>query len=128
MSDNRVQALPRFNGRSTTINASAKVKDIPRLAQYAKDGAQIKNKLAKLNLLGEAISHYLSGKPLLKIVTLDCDDEPYPLADVITLQGEYIERLQRRYELSPTNENRNVLALARRRLRALELLNKKHRQ
>lgn len=124
MRDDRAQVLPRFNGRTTTANASAKVKDIARLAQHAKDGAKIKNKLAKLNLLGEAVNHYLDGKPLLKIVTLDCDDEPYPLADVVTLQGERVERLKQIYQNSPTPENRNVLALARRNLCALELLHK----
>ncbi|MBV7387250.1 hypothetical protein KRX11_01120 [Pasteurellaceae bacterium TAE3-ERU1] len=109
---------------TTTANASAKVKDVARLTQHTKDGTKIKNKLAKLNLLGEAVNHYLDGKPLLKIVTLDCDDEPYPLADVITLQCERVERLKQAYQNKPTTENRNVLALAQRRLCALELLHK----
>ena len=124
MNVNQGQRLPRISSRATVANASAKAKDIARLAQHAKGGAKIKNKLAKFNLLGEAVNHYLDGKPLLKIITLDRDDEPYPLEEVITLQGERVVRLQQAYQNSPTPENRNVLALARRKLCTLELLHK----
>lgn len=54
--------------------------------------------IAKRNLLNIAIKHYLENSEIMLFMSLQDDNEPYPIEDVIVLLSERIERLEREFK------------------------------
>lgn len=81
---------------------------------------EIKNKIAKRFLLPNAVQHYLVRATTYYFLSLDDDNEPYPLSEVIQLQKEKVLEIEREYKQYPTEFLLGQLLKARQTLNKLE--------
>lgn len=81
--------------------------------------------IAKRNLLNIAIKHYLENSEIMRFMSLQDDNEPYPIEDVIILLSERIERLEREFKQYPNESNKQGLTRAINQLKKLAIIQRK---
>lgn len=81
--------------------------------------------IAKRNLLNIAIKHYLENSEIMRFMSLQDDNEPYPIEDVIILLSERIERLEREFKQCPNESNKQGLTRATNQLKKLAIIQRK---
>lgn len=81
--------------------------------------------IAKRNLLNIAIKHYLENSEIMRFMSLQDDNEPYPIEDVIILLSERIERLEREFKQYPNESNKQDLTRAINQLKKLAIIQRK---
>lgn len=81
--------------------------------------------IAKRNLLNIAIKHYLENSEIMRFMSLQDDNEPYPIEDVIVLLSERIERLEREFKQYPNESNKQGLTRAINQLKKLAIIQRK---
>lgn len=81
---------------------------------------EIKNKIAKRFLLPNAVQHYLVRAITYSFLSLDDDNELYPLSEVILLQKEKVLEIEREYKQCPTEFLLGQLLKAKQTLNKLE--------
>lgn len=81
--------------------------------------------IAKRNLLNIAIKHYLENSEIMRFMSLQDDNEPYPIEDVIVLLSERIERLEREFKQYPNEINKQGLTRAINQLKKLAIIQRK---
>ncbi|OBX05286.1 hypothetical protein QV06_03550 [Gallibacterium genomosp. 3] len=81
--------------------------------------------IAKRNLLNIAIKHYLENSEIMRFMSLQDDNEPYPIEDVIILLSERIARLEREFNQYPNESNKQGLTMATNQLKKLAIIQRK---